>query len=176
MVNAASLIAERAAANRQIYLLMLYISLNAITVSLYSTPYSEYALSLIFDGDIVEGAFWVTSVNSFVMYTARFIGSPIIGAISDKQNRRVMFVASVVVFYFCMAIFVFFPSIPTMILGSFASGFVNAEPVQQSYVADLTRIFVRTDSVANQSKASVAPDAEVEEKEITPEAFGKKSR
>ncbi|GMI52457.1 hypothetical protein ScalyP_jg5303 [Parmales sp. scaly parma] len=161
---------ERRKATRQLRLLGIYISTNALMTACYTNPYGEYILQQAFDGDIVWAA-QMGVVNNLVLYLTRLlIGAPMMGVCSDVLGRRVSIIIASLVALASGAVFIWFPSLVTMLGGSFLTGVFVREPIEQSYLADLTRVFVRTDSVVAKS---VSPaDREVE---VTQGRFGKKS-
>ena len=116
--------------------------------------------------------------NTLVMTLTRaFIGGPSMGAMSDIYGRRFALVVSTAVQMVTMVVFLYFPSSLTMFAGTFVSAIFTQEPIQQAYLADLTRIYVRTDSVvgANKVNPEEAATTIAKEKEVTQNEFAKKS-
>ena len=147
MTSLESATKQRASAKTGYRRLTLYMATNSISNAMYIVVFGEYVLIEVANSDVIWAA-QLAAINNSVIYASRvFVGNPLMGNVSDLLGRRVGLMIGQGSFLVSMALFVYFPSIFTLLGGSCLAGCLTAEPVTQSYLADLTTVFTLTDYI-----------------------------
>ena len=109
---------QRASAKTGYRRLTLYMATNSISNAMYIVVFGEYVLIEVANSDVIWAA-QLAAINNSVIYASRvFVGNPLMGNVSDLLGRRVGLMIGQGSFLVSMALFVYFPSIFTLLGGS----------------------------------------------------------